>query len=152
MRDPSRMRWDNPVIQAELRRRILTQYYGWYISILTDIQGALHEVNQFLPNDKAYRIDSRMLKNAMFKAKSSLFSDKDRLLQRIHNRNEELSNLLLREFIQSHGQGQRTISGLRKSLTCETLYPVTANVHGNPQVSSKGLGMQVLLGTLLWNS
>ncbi|KAK4160461.1 hypothetical protein QBC43DRAFT_112712 [Cladorrhinum sp. PSN259] len=109
MRDPHCARWHDPHVQAELRRRITAQYYGWYISVLGDIREAILEINNCLPINKAYQVEAKSFENVMFKAKTSFFSRKDRLLQRIQNRNDDLSKFLLRESLQPKASPQNNI-------------------------------------------
>jgi len=41
--------WNEPQVQAALRRRITDQYFDWYRTILSDIRDTLEEVNRLLP-------------------------------------------------------------------------------------------------------
>jgi len=40
--------WNEPHVQAALRRRITDPYFDWYIAVLSDIREALEEVNRLL--------------------------------------------------------------------------------------------------------
>ncbi|KAK3391144.1 hypothetical protein B0H63DRAFT_508351 [Podospora didyma] len=71
MEDPHCRLWHDLEIQFELRRRITAPYYGWYISVLSDLQEALKEITEFLPIQNPYHVNAGGIDNVIFRAKSS---------------------------------------------------------------------------------
>ncbi|KAK6224815.1 hypothetical protein QIS74_03142 [Colletotrichum tabaci] len=88
--DPKSNLWHESHIQEELRQCLPHSKYAWFMWNLSDLNAAIEELQKLLPIDKVYRLDSTNLESELFRLQTSFSSDKDRLLKRITQVNDDL--------------------------------------------------------------
>ncbi|KAM7203213.1 hypothetical protein V8F20_004155 [Naviculisporaceae sp. PSN 640] len=116
---------DDPLVQDELRRRITPRYYDWYINVLSDIHQALEETMDILQIGEIRKLDARGTEDVLFRFKTSFSGRKEKLLNRIQGRNEEIFKFLSREFIHPDNvvtgprHAKRTSDECKRFLECQ---------------------------------
>ncbi|KAI8711312.1 hypothetical protein NCS52_01507200 [Fusarium sp. LHS14.1] len=88
--DPNTLLWHDPRIQAQLRKRLGSRYYPWYMEQLHDINNAISKLLDLLPTRKACDVDPTGLESELFRLKWSFSHKKDKLLATIKDRNETI--------------------------------------------------------------
>ncbi|KAL2678390.1 hypothetical protein Neosp_009136 [[Neocosmospora] mangrovei] len=88
--DPNTLLWHDPRIQAQLRKRLGSRYYPWYMEQLHDINNAISKLLDLLPTSKACDVDPTGLESELFRLKWSFSHKKDKLLTTIKDRNESI--------------------------------------------------------------
>ncbi|WQF83322.1 hypothetical protein CDEST_08336 [Colletotrichum destructivum] len=88
--DPKSNLWHESHIQEELRQCLPHSKYTWFMWNLSDLNTAIEELQKLLPIDKVHRLDSTNLESELFRLQTSFSSDKDRLLKRITQVNDDL--------------------------------------------------------------
>ncbi|KAK2003847.1 hypothetical protein LX36DRAFT_597022 [Colletotrichum falcatum] len=94
LRDPRSALWHEPHIQDELRRCLPQNKFPWFMWNLSELNAAIQGLQNLLPIDKArprvYYLDSTNLESELYRLQTSFSSEKDRLLKRITDINDDL--------------------------------------------------------------
>ncbi|KAK2045202.1 hypothetical protein LZ31DRAFT_584181 [Colletotrichum somersetense] len=90
LEDPSSTLWHQPHIQEELRRCLSQNKFTWFMSNLSNLNAAIEGLHNLLPIGKVYCLDSTDLESEVYRLRMSFSSEKDRLLKRVTDINDDL--------------------------------------------------------------
>ncbi|KAK1971923.1 hypothetical protein LY78DRAFT_743349 [Colletotrichum sublineola] len=97
LKDPRSTLWQEPHIQEELRHCLPQNKFPWFMWNLSELNSAIEGLQSLLPIDKArqcciavYYLDSTNIESELYRLQTSFSSEKDRLLKRITDINDDL--------------------------------------------------------------
>ncbi|KAK2008318.1 hypothetical protein LZ32DRAFT_640756 [Colletotrichum eremochloae] len=97
LRDPRSTLWQEPHIQEELRHCLPQNKFPWFMWNLSELNSAIEGLQSLLPIDKArqccitvYYLDSANIESELYRLQTSFSNEKDRLLKRITDINNDL--------------------------------------------------------------
>ncbi|EFQ26817.1 hypothetical protein CGRA01v4_08913 [Colletotrichum graminicola] len=94
LRNPRSTLWHEPHIQEELRHCLPQNKFPWFMWNLSELNTAIEGLQNLLPIGKArdcvYYMDSTNLESELYRLQTSFSSEKDRLLKRITDINDDL--------------------------------------------------------------
>ncbi|KAK1986722.1 hypothetical protein LZ30DRAFT_647255 [Colletotrichum cereale] len=88
--DPRSSLWHEQHIQEDLRHCLPQNKFPWFMLNLSELNKAIEGLQNLLPVDKVYYLDSTNLESELYRLQTSFSSEKDRLLQRITKINDDL--------------------------------------------------------------
>ncbi|KAI9162992.1 hypothetical protein HJFPF1_04587 [Paramyrothecium foliicola] len=92
--DPHSTLLFTPRIQVELKQRVQTKYFSWFIRELVEINEAIEQLHALLPIGKAHHLDSKSLESELYRLKMSFSHEKEKHLRRISEGNKALYEFL----------------------------------------------------------
>ncbi|KAL0937805.1 uncharacterized protein CTRU02_207536 [Colletotrichum truncatum] len=113
LRNPQSTLWHDASVQYGLRQRLLGSEHRWFMSNLGDLNEAIVDLQKLLPLDQLYHLDSTSIESEIYRLQTSFSSEKDRLLERITNINDELHTF----FDRASGVTRQAVQKLNFSFT-----------------------------------
>ncbi|KAK3312891.1 hypothetical protein B0H66DRAFT_382704 [Apodospora peruviana] len=127
--------WLRPDIQAELRSAIQSRYYSWFVKEMESIRSALDGLHRllciqngifiFTPTGRG-KSRQDMLEREMFRLRLSFLHDKDKLLDRVKDKNTALYAFLDRASHMASGTTVSPPTMIKRSNSSKAVQPVLA--------------------------
>ncbi|KAK2030309.1 hypothetical protein LX32DRAFT_662671 [Colletotrichum zoysiae] len=110
IKDPGSTLWHESHIQEKLRYRLSDNEFPWFMSKLSELNEAIKRLHNLLP---VYYLDSTDLESELFRLQTSFSSEKDRLLRRVTDINDDLHRFLLRDSTVTRPPASKSIIPFR---------------------------------------